>query len=165
MFTELLAKRLLRIADEREPDEIIGPRETPYMLRWWIVRKPPYCNVYLHKFMRSDDERALHDHPWTNASILLKGSYIEHLKTGPVVRCPGAIYFRRAHKAHRVQLFPYVDVGTHIVSNTEMPVWTLFLTGPKVREWGFLCPRGWTHWKEYTAVVDGANVVGRGCDD
>ena len=41
MFTELLAKRLLRIADEREPDEIIGPRETPYMLRWWIVRKPP----------------------------------------------------------------------------------------------------------------------------
>lgn len=27
---------------------------------------------------RSDDDRALHDHPWVNMSILLEGTYTEH---------------------------------------------------------------------------------------
>jgi hypothetical protein len=47
---------------------------------------------------------------------------------------------------------------------------TLFAGGPIVREWGFDCPQGWRHWKEFTSVVIGADGVprsgvGRGCGE
>ncbi|CAN0516096.1 unnamed protein product, partial [Scytosiphon promiscuus] len=32
----------------------------------------------------------------------------------------------------------------------EGPVWSLFITGPKYREWGFRTAGGWMHWKEFT---------------
>ena len=67
-----------RIADRRPPDFIVGGKEDPYMLRWWIIPRNRWFNVYLHNFLRSDDDRAHHDHPWWNFSILLRGEYTEH---------------------------------------------------------------------------------------
>jgi len=32
-----------------------------------------------------------------------------------------------------------------------------------VREWGFHCPRGWMHWKQYTDAQD-SGAIGRGCE-
>jgi len=29
--------------------------------------------------------------------------------------------------------------------------WTLFITGPRGRHWGFWCPAGWKYWREYEA--------------
>lgn len=50
-----------------------------YMGRTWLREKRPdmgYC-ARVHKVMRSDHDRALHDHPWHNASIVLEGGYWE----------------------------------------------------------------------------------------
>ena len=47
----------------RRPDFIIGPEDNPYMRRWFIVPRNPYQNIYLHEVLRSDDDRAGHDHP------------------------------------------------------------------------------------------------------
>ena len=96
-----------RIADRRPPDYIIGGKEQPYMLRWWVIPRNRWFNIYLHYFLRSDDDRALHDHPWFNVSILLDGGYTEHTiaEGGVNVRkeySAGAIKFRRAKAAHRV---------------------------------------------------------------
>lgn len=41
---------------------------------------------------------------------------------------------------------------------------SLFIAGPKVREWGFHCPNGWVHWREFTAG-DRGELVGRGCGE
>lgn len=30
-----------------------------------------------------------------------------------------------------------------------MPCWSLVVTGPPRRRWGFWCPKGWVHWKEF----------------
>lgn len=52
-----------------------------YMGRTWLVEPAdgrPY-NARVHKVMRSDHDRCLHDHPWHNASIVLKGGYWEVL--------------------------------------------------------------------------------------
>ena len=84
----------------REPDFIIGGRDNPYLLRWYLTpwrrwhregRETPtpwrrikgwfgfvLPSAYLHCFIRSDDDRALHDHPWFWCSILLRGRYVEH---------------------------------------------------------------------------------------
>jgi len=141
-----------RVSDRRPPDLIIGGIDDPYLERWWVIPRNRWFNIYLHHFLRSDDDRALHDHPWVNASILLEGSYLEHLVDGSVkLRRPGAIYLRRAVAAHRVELI----AGRF--------VWTLFITGPNIRQWGFLCPGGWRHWKDFTSGANG-ETVGRGCD-
>ena len=41
--------------------------------------------------------------------------------------------------------------------------WTLFVTGPRVREWGFLCPQGWRHWREFTKP-GAPGERGKGCE-
>ena len=42
------------------PHMVIGGAEDPYLLRWYLIPRNPFVNVYLHKFLRSDDDRALH---------------------------------------------------------------------------------------------------------
>lgn len=147
---------LMPMARSRAPDFIIGGEADPYLRRWHLTPKGDGPAVYLHQFVRSDDDRALHDHPWPSCGILLDGSYMEHLEGGEVaIRMPGDIIERAPESAHRVQLLRD-DAGD------ELPVWTLFLTGPRVRDWGFHCPNGWVHWRDFTAGTDG-ELVGRGC--
>lgn len=66
------------LMSSREPDFVVGPENDPQMRRWWIVPRNSVCNVYLHQFLRSDDDRALHDHPGDNVSWILSGLYVEH---------------------------------------------------------------------------------------
>lgn len=136
----------------REPDFVIGGRSNPYMRRWWIIPRNRLFNIYLHNIVRSDDDRALHDHPWWNLSILLKGNYLEHTPDGEFYRSRGSMILRRATATHRISV-----AG-------DGAVWTLFITGPAIRQWGFHCPQGWRHWKIFTNPADGGETVGRGCD-
>jgi hypothetical protein len=134
------------------PDYVIGDADAPYMRRWWIVPRNEQQNVYLHQILRDDDDRALHDHPWDNVSYLLIGRYREITPAGVFVREAGSMVARRATDAHRLEL-----VGNE-------PCVSLFFTGPKVREWGFHCPRGFVHWRDFTAGENG-ELVGRGCGE
>ena len=155
---------LIKSLSRRPPDFIIGGQERPYLLRWFVIPRNPVFNIYLHQFLRSDDDRALHDHPWLfNLSWLLRGEYVEHtIRAGGVLdrthRCAGAIKLRFGAAPHRVEL---VD-GDH-PEGPSRPCWTLFITGPRIREWGFYCmERGWVHWKRFTAPND-KGAVGPGC--
>lgn len=134
---------------ETPPDFVIG---SDYLRRWWIIPRNEGCNVYLHEILRSDDDRAMHDHPWDNVSHLLFGSYLEHTPEGSFVRTAGDIVQRKAADLHRLEVIP----GERAIS--------LFITGPKVREWGFACPKGWVHWSDFCAPGD-SSQVGRGCGE
>ncbi len=137
----------------RKPDVLIGPKETPYMRRWWMIPRNQGGQVYLHEILRSDDDRALHDHPWDSTSYVLEGGYVEHLPGGDQVwRGPGSIVQRRAEDLHRLEI---IDGN---------PALSLFITGPKVREWGFQCGERWVHWREYTSPLD-KGLIGRGCGE
>lgn len=140
----------------RAPDKVIGGEARPYMLRWFLLPRNALFNAYVHLFLRSDDDRALHDHPWVNCSLLLFGSYIEHtIAAGGIEHrkryVAGDWRFRRSGKiAHRIEL----DAG---------PCATLFMTGPRYREWGFHCAReGWIHWRRFADPNDSGSV-GKGC--
>lgn len=145
-----------------EPHFIIGQR---YLLRWYVIPRNPWLNVYLHKFLHDDEDRALHDHPWWFVSVMLWGSYNEYVQGGidehPLIaRTSPSVAFRPATHAHRVVLL-------RDVKQNPIPCWTLVVTGRVVRDWGFLCPQGWRHWKVFTAYNDGQGdygQVGRGCD-
>lgn len=152
---------ILNWAKARKPDFIIGGHDAPYLLRWWLIPRNRFFNVYVHLFLRSDDDRALHDHPWLfNCSILLKGSYLEHTPAGEFLRREGSLKFRWGAAPHRVELF---DVAAFAPELGIRPCWTMFITGPVVREWGFHCPKGWVPWREFTDARDKGSI-GRGCD-
>lgn len=157
-----------------EPDQIIGE---DYMERWYLLpRYPGRLRLYLHKISRSDDDRALHDHPGNNFSLLLKGRYVEQLpgdfgedgllhpyqvENGTCEPCQyyyrflgaGSFQYRKAHHAHRLII-------------TDGPVWSIFYMGKKRREWGFHCKNGWRHWKIFTDYYNTGNStsVGIGCE-
>ena len=133
----------------RRPDFVIGD---DYLRRWWVIPRNEGCNVYLHEILHSDDDQALHDHPWPNTSHLLIGGYVEHTPEGRFVRTAGEIIHREATALHRLEVIP----GQRAVS--------LFMTGPKVREWGFECPQGWVPWQQFVASDD-KGQVGRGCGE
>ena len=137
------------VMESRGPDFVIGQR---YLERWWIVPRNGWCNVYLHRFNRSDDDRALHDHPWASTSFIINGRYIEHTPEGAFHRQAGDVVSRAADALHRVELWPGESATT------------LFITGPKVRDWGFQCPQGWVPWQVFTDPLD-AGQTGRGCGE
>ncbi len=136
------------IRKNRTPDFIIGDN---YLRRWWIIPRNKWFNIYLHEINKSDDDRALHDHPWWNLSIVLKGGYDEVTPRGTFPRRAGQFIGRSGSSLHRLVI---PDDGQAV---------TLFLTGPNYREWGFACPKGWRKWEDFCATGN-KGQVGRGCE-
>lgn len=102
-------------------DKVIEDGET-YLERWIIWFGG---TLRLHKFHKGDDDRAFHDHPWWFITFPTR-SYLEQTPTDALRRVSAwRPHFRPAHYRHIVTL------------TDERPVWTLILTGPKSKEWGF----------------------------
>lgn len=131
----------------RPPDILIGEN---YLARWYLIPRNRFLNLYLHRFRSSDDDRAKHDHPWYSVSILLNGTLVEFSDKGPRFIPRWWPVFRTANFAHRLVL-----LGAE--------AWTLFITGPRIRDWGFHCPKGWVPWQDFTSP-DG-RYVGKGCGE
>ena len=146
-----LALPILKWASSWSTPIYVGGQEDPYMVRWFLIPRNRVVNAYLHQFLRSDDDRAMRDHPWYSLALLLDGRYIENDDRGSREYRAGNLRFRSATYRHQIEL---ID-GQHC--------WTLFLTGPRLRDWGFHCPWGWRHWREFTTGRDGERV-GKGCD-
>lgn len=166
-----IATAIIARATRRDPDFVVGGREDPYLLRWYLLGSKPDPRVgkrsrtilglvrpYVHCFLRSDDDRAHHDHPAASISIALRGTAIEHtIAAGGIHHRrqlkAGQIRFRSAKFAHRIEIEP----GTEL--------WTLFIFGRNTRDWGFHCPeRGWIPWWDFVAADD-KGVIGPGCGD
>lgn len=160
---KLLQRWALRIMRSRSPDFIVGTEADPYMLRWYAIPRNKLFNIYLHEFVRSNDPRALHDHPWVNLSIIVQGCYVEHtIAAGGIHRrieySAGTLRLRSPFFAHRVEIAP----GTRPR--------TIFITGPVLRQWGFHCRLGWRSFKDFVRIVpgpDGSRVsqIGEGCGE
>lgn len=113
---------------------IIGPKDNPLLTRYIIFRFP-WIGVYVHHLMRSDYDRACHDHPWGFISIILSGSYVEHTPQGHKIYRRGRILFRPAMWLHWLEM--------------HRPMWTLVIVGRRTRRWGFLLDGKWCWWRKY----------------
>lgn len=96
--------------------------ECPYVIRWRA--EAPFGSVRLHHWLGPDDDRAFHDHPWWFVTVVLRGGYADRGPDGDDVLRAGSVRFRRA--AHQHTVVP----GDH-------GAWTLLVTGPRRRAWGF----------------------------
>lgn len=110
------------------------------LLRRFYLLQTKFISIYLHHLISSDEDGAMHDHPWTFVSILLTGGYYEQTDTGLHWRRWLSILFRPAKFRHFLVL--------------EKPVWTLVFHFKRVRRWGFWpkdengIPR-FMFWKDY----------------
>jgi hypothetical protein len=102
--------------------------------------------VRVHEILRSDLGHDPHDHPWSYLTIVLKGGYWEHRYEEIHGYCvwqsskwhgPGSILWRQAGSLHMLSLPPGKTATT------------LFITGSKVRSWGFQTPSGFINHREY----------------
>jgi len=149
----------------RGPDKIIRKTDgSVYLERWHVIPRNRFFNIYLHHFRASDDDRALHDHPWLfNASIIVYGAYYEVTPKRMFWRQEGDWKFRWGRSAHRVQLLKEWDPFIR-GKFFENPCTTIFITGPVVRQWGFYCPGRWVHWKDFTHFDGQTSTISKGCD-
>ena len=143
----LILKLLERLGRKRVINDRIN--NEPYLERYYLFLKErdrfPF-NIFLHKFLKGDPDD-VHDHPWGYFTVILKGGYYEWVgqfnsageKIGEIRYWRGPGHFRTCSpdSYHRIELKPGVTA------------WTLFMPGPKKREWGFLTSKGWIQHEQY----------------
>ena len=125
--------------------------DQPYLERYYLFLKDrqkfPF-NVFLHKFLKGDPDD-VHDHPWPYFTLILRGGYWEWVPVFNTLgekineiriwRAPGHWRVCSAESYHRIELEPGVTA------------WTLFMPGPKQRDWGFLVRNRWVSHDRYLA--------------
>lgn len=168
-LTEALLNHHLDYTLSRPMDFRIPPdtRTPVYMQRWWRVPRNWATNCYFHIVRRSDDDRALHDHPWFSFSIVVDGGYWEHtIADGGVHRkewfAPGRMKFRwTGRKAHRLELGRHEGPKKYpgMVIDGEISARTIFITGPVLRRWGFHDSRRWVDAYEWDAFCERNGVT------
>jgi hypothetical protein len=119
---------------------INGPDGQPYLERYYLATLFG-VRLYRHRFVASDPDRGLHDHPWAwSGAWVLSGGYTElrerGTKDGTTVVVErqlwaGAINRLDAQTRHR------------IVLQEGRQAWSLFAHGRRVKGWGFLSKDGY----------------------
>jgi hypothetical protein len=133
--------------DDRRWAYTIDVQGDKYLTRIMLPRILGW-RAMLHHFHRPDQDRWLHDHPWrTSYSVILAGSYDEERLVGKSVN--GIVQTILRH----VRLFNKItDQDFHKVTKLHGDVWTLFITGERVQDWGFLVNGKKMPWREYLGL-------------
>lgn len=121
------------------------------LLQRYYLLETRWFAMYLHHLHASDDDRALHDHPWSFVTCLLSSGYFEWIpptqrpwrrRSARTRYTPARVWRRRfsvlwrpATWQHRLELM--------------RPTWTLVFRFRRKREWGFWTRSGWLDWKTY----------------
>lgn len=161
-----LTRFCVSVTENRAPNQNIGRNGHSYIDRWMLARKgvvPLYDdpvemwgvagfmpaeleNLYLHAYHRGDADEP-HDHPWGNASLVVRGWYreavfIDGKLAGHYSRHVGDVVLRSATSVHAI-----IDTSGDCLS--------LFATLPKERDWGFHTAGGFVPWHQFEKT-DGA---------
>jgi hypothetical protein len=139
----LLEKACIWIGGHLPGVTIYGADKRPYLTRTYLLgRDWKYFSVFLHKFHSSDPGVDTHNHPWAwSFSLILVGSYIEkRLLHGRSHRQPGDDNDMFRKKRFSPGSINFIDNSVfHRVTldDEKKGMWTLFVAGPRTKEWGF----------------------------
>lgn len=124
VFSRWMSRALFALSG-RLPCRIISDGEQPYLERYFLFRALG-VTAYLHRFVGSDPDRGLHDHPWPWAfSVVLRGRYLEQRRSGD--RLVRRFNLLGGDTFHRVVMLP-----------GSPSVWTLFVhSNARAKPWGF----------------------------
>lgn len=131
----LINKILYYLSGNLKCKLIKGDYQQPYLERYMLIRwgKNGQHTLFLHRFLDSDSDKGIHDHPWDSKGFILLGGYNEKrlIKENGIekviVRNVKPLSFNNIGKNdfHQIMLKP------------KTPTWTIFYHGPRVKHWGF----------------------------
>ena len=142
--------KLLNWLESWLPKTTITVKGKPYLTRCYLLgRDWKWGNVYLHHFHSSDQGNELHSHPWAwGLSLVLSGGYEEERARNPEVwsssTLPPASCLRpvtvekRTVLPGRLNLIKVTDFHRVDLRDEKAGAWTIFFTGPRSTDWGFL---------------------------
>lgn len=119
-----------------------------YLTRWTLLRLFGW-SLKLHCIRKPDHDRCAHDHPWSFWTFVLYGGYEEVIPWPapkdfpylmpdlPVKVGVGRLYHRPAEYRHRITKLP------------RGSAWTLVVTSPARRDWGFWVKNVWIHQRDF----------------
>lgn len=140
----ILNKLLFKLSGYLKCKQIAGENGQPYLERYMIARwgRNGEHTIFLHRFLDSDSDQGVHDHPWDSKSLILSGGYTEerlikeNINGVPVeriiLRDVKPLSFNKIEK----------DTFHRIILKDKVAPWTLFYHGPRVKSWGFLTCKG-----------------------
>ncbi len=138
-LTGFILERTARWNDNNSRVRIIKDRndEEDYLIRHYMFiqdRENFPFNVFLHKFMKGDEDD-VHDHPWGFFHLILSGGYYEHV----TVNEDGISLDQGLKKVWR-EAGHWKIVGPsykHRVELADSKPWTIFIPLKRCRDWGF----------------------------
>lgn len=147
---------------------IVNCDRDPYLLRWYLFRTAR-VSCFIHKFIRSDEDRALHDHPWAFLVVPVWQGYVEHSdrrmdwnermswiiasmdKNGafsPLPPEPLVATQRRVWPFWSARWRP-ATYRHRVELIKDQPSWSVFFHFKREREWGFHPAEGFTLWNKW----------------
>lgn len=146
LLAQIKTPHLYRFAATNAPTLVLYADDGSVYLERWAMKRDKSGVMYVHRFSGPDPDRPLHDHPYDFVSIILAGGYTETVQNAEggldtVKRCAGDVILRRAETPHRI---------TEIAAPGQ--TWSLVLSGPRVRTFGFHTDDGWMPWEPYEAA-------------
>jgi hypothetical protein len=153
-----LFKRLVSLL----PSTTITINGKPYLTRYYVfLSDRSWSNIYIHHFHTSDQGDELHNHPWEwGLSLVLAGGYVEERARDPHVweSVPNVIsmidqsqpveIIKRVVKPGTLNFIRKSDFHRTDLRDEKRGAWTLFFTGPRRSDWGFL-NRHTSEFKDY----------------
>lgn len=102
--------------------------------------------IYLHRMEAPDPGVDLHDHPWSFVTIVLKGGYVEQRESIRDDDTPKIKFEHRRPLRPRLMRLDECHTIARLLGKVS---WSLVITGPVRRSWGFYTPDGWMHHNAY----------------
>lgn len=129
-------KRSVRRRLKLGPFEFVADTVGSGVIDRWIIHCRGLGAVRLHRINKSDMDRDYHDHRFDFWSMILVRGYREHTPSGTRTFLPGQIVKHKAEDAHRLELLGGA-------------AWTIQISGPQKRDWGFITKDGWVEAEHY----------------
>jgi len=117
------------------PMRLIEVGGAPYLERYHVASFFGR-SIWLHHFVRDDQERHVHDHPWPAVSVILTGGYREEVGE---VAGDRMVMREREFSAPAINRIPATH--RHRIAAVQPHTWTLMLVGKRTgRGWWFYNP-------------------------
>jgi hypothetical protein len=104
--------------------------------RWWQYLMTWMPCVYVHRFVSSDIDPELHNHPWTAVSLVLVGGYDEERRVDSISAKGGFKVVLQRIKPFMLNRLN-ADTFHRVLLIGDQEAWSIIKCGEKVQTWGF----------------------------
>ena len=108
--------------------EIKSKTDELHFQRWRILWTPWFA-IYIHRILKSDEDKHPHNHPWNFRTFILSGSYTEEWYNAETEEYGKQILTRDDSTYRGFEIFHKIEI--------YQPVTTLVCTGQHWNRWGY----------------------------